>query len=575
MKKNTNLNAVDLHVHSNRSDGTFSPRELVDYAKEKGLRAFALTDHDTIDGLEEAISYARELAAASEQEPLSAIPEVIPGIEFSTEYQGQDIHIVGLYIDYENKSFQEQLQRFVDSRTLRNQKMCRLLQGAGIDITYEKLLKEFPDAVITRAHYAKYLLNHGYIKSMNEAFKRYVGDRCPYFVPREKVTPVQAVKLILQADGIPVLAHPILYRMSNARLETLVAQLKEAGLMAIEAIYSTYNAGEERQIRSLADKYRLLISGGSDFHGSNKPGLDLAVGYGRLLVPGHVLDELQKSRQNLLFTDLDGTLLLNNSTVSPDMKAALQRMTRSGHRLILTSGRPLPSILGLCEQLGLMHGQVPAVPNLLIISNNGSLIYDCGRQAPVLEHRICQKDIAYLTQKAHEAGLHIHGYTDREIVCLERNSREETPELQYYRRRIHMPLKCVPDIAAALPQGSYKLQLIHLTDHAALEDFRENLLSYCSGRLQMIFSNQNYLEILPAQAGKGNALHYVTSYLPALPSRTYAAGDAENDISMLKAAHIGIAMQNAAPEVKAAAQIITGQDNEHDGLLEILYKYFA
>lgn len=289
---------VDLHVHSNRSDGTYSPKELVDYAIEKGLAAFALTDHDTVDGLDESISYAEKLRrdqSSAEQSP--PVPEVIPGIEFSTEYQGQDVHIVGLYIDYHNRLFREQLQEFVDSRINRNHKMCRLLQEAGIQISYEALQEECPDAVITRAHYAKYMLNHGYIKSIPEAFARYVGDRCPCYVPREKVTPVQAVKLVLDAGGIPVLAHPILYHMSDSRLDELTAELKSVGLMGIEAIYSTYKPHEERQIRALAKKYDLRISGGSDFHGSNKPGLDLGTGYGALFVPMDVLTELKKLRQ--------------------------------------------------------------------------------------------------------------------------------------------------------------------------------------------------------------------------------------------------------------------------------------
>ena len=162
---------VDLHVHSTCSDGTFTPEELVDYAMEKGLRAFALTDHD----------------------PAPQVPEVIPGIELSTEYQGKDIHMVGLFIDYHQPDFAHYLEDFIHSRENRNEKMCALLREHDIDITYEALLAEFPGAVITRAHFARYLLSHGYIQSMKEAFDRYVGDHCPCFVPREKVTPAQAV----------------------------------------------------------------------------------------------------------------------------------------------------------------------------------------------------------------------------------------------------------------------------------------------------------------------------------------------------------------------------------------------
>ena len=287
------MKAVDLHVHSNRSDGTFTPTELVDYAIQKELAAFALTDHDTTAGLQEAISYAEEL-----RRTLDNVPEVVPGIELSTEYCGKDIHIVGLYIDYTSKQFNEELEDFVASRERRNEKMCNLLREKGIDITYEKLLAEFPNCVITRAHYGKYMLSRGYVGSMTEAFDRYIGDHAPCFVPREKITPQQGISMILSAGGIPILAHPILYHLSDARLDELVASLKEAGLMGIEAIYTTYAPSEERQIRALAKKYGLLISGGSDFHGSIKPKTDLRVGHGKLFVPEEVLENITRAYKN-------------------------------------------------------------------------------------------------------------------------------------------------------------------------------------------------------------------------------------------------------------------------------------
>lgn len=282
------MKAVDLHVHSNRSDGTYTPTELVDYAIKKDLTAFALTDHDTTAGLAQAIDYANTLRLSNPD-----VPEVIPGIELSCEYQGKDIHIVGLYIDYTSEEFNTQLEDFVASREARNEKMCHLLREKGIDITYEKLLSEFPDCVITRAHYGKYLLNHGYVTSMVEAFDRYIGDHAPCFVPREKITPQQGISMILSAGGIPILAHPILYHLSDSRLDALVALLKEAGLMGIEAIYTTYSPSEERQIRKLAKKYNLLISGGSDFHGSIKPKTDLRTGHGKLFVPKEILDDIK------------------------------------------------------------------------------------------------------------------------------------------------------------------------------------------------------------------------------------------------------------------------------------------
>lgn len=278
------MKQIDLHVHSNKSDGTYAPTKLVDYALQKGLSAFALTDHDTTSGLTEALTYA-------EDKPI----EVIPGIEFSSEHEGKDIHVVGLYIKYDAPAFQAKLKSFVDSRINRNIKMCRNLQEADIDITYDKLCAENPGAVITRAHYATYLMEHKYVASRADAFAKYVGDHCKYYVPREKITPAEAVELILKAGGIPILAHPPLYHMGNERLDALVGSLKNAGLMGIEALYSSYSNQDERDMLRLAKKYELLLSGGSDFHGDNKPGLDLGTGYGKLFVPYEILERIKEA----------------------------------------------------------------------------------------------------------------------------------------------------------------------------------------------------------------------------------------------------------------------------------------
>jgi hypothetical protein len=287
---------VDLHVHSCCSDGTFSPKELVEYALTHNISAFALTDHDTTDGLDEAAVHAAALSGrVCKENPEGKTVELIPGIEFSTEYEGQDIHIVGLYIDYHSPVFVSQIQDFISSRENRNEKMCALLREHGISITCDELKKAFPGAVITRAHYGRFLLEKGYVKSISEAFDRYLGDHASCFVPREKVTPMQAVSLIRKVGGIPVLAHPILYHMSLSKLRELTCKLKEAGLLAIEALYSTYSPAEERKIRTLAGETDLLLSGGSDFHGTNKPGLQFGTGYGNLCIPEDVLITLKKA----------------------------------------------------------------------------------------------------------------------------------------------------------------------------------------------------------------------------------------------------------------------------------------
>lgn len=282
------MRAVDLHTHSNCSDGSYSVKELMDYAHEKGLAAIALTDHDTIGGLEEAEAYVAENYSDM---------EFVPGIEFSTINEGKDVHVVGLFIDYHNEEFKENLQRFMNARVERNRQMCdKLKNEAGMEeMTYEALEAAFPNTSITRAHYAKFMLEHGYINSRQEAFDRFIGDDCPYYVPRKDITPEQAIEQILLAGGVPILAHPILYHMSDRKLEELVVRLKEVGLMGLEAIYTTYEAYEERQMKELAAKYDLLISGGSDFHGTNKKGIDLAVGTGKLFVPEDVLGPIKRA----------------------------------------------------------------------------------------------------------------------------------------------------------------------------------------------------------------------------------------------------------------------------------------
>lgn len=273
---------IDLHTHSTASDGTLTPAQLAAYAAEKGLKAFALTDHDTTEGITEAASAAKKYHI-----------ELVPGIELSASWQGKDIHIVGLDIDCENCRFQEILQSFQDSREIRNDKMLALLRKENIDISRRALEEAFPDSVFTRAHFARFLLDNHYVGSMQEAFDRYLGDHAKCFVPREKVTPFQAISLIHEGGGKAVFAHPVLTRLSKDRLESLVNELKHAGLDAMETIYSTYTPSDELAMTQMAKRHGLKRSGGSDFHGSNKPYIDLAVGKGNLKIPYSILENLR------------------------------------------------------------------------------------------------------------------------------------------------------------------------------------------------------------------------------------------------------------------------------------------
>ena len=290
------MSPIDLHTHSTKSDGTFSPEELIRYAQAKGLSAIALTDHDTADGIEEALKAAqmlREEAQGSADSSSPAVPDVIPGVELSTQYRGRDIHVVGLFIDWRNSGFNTRLREFADARIYRNQKMCRLLTEGGYPVNYEELLSFFPDTVVTRAHFAQYMLEKGFISSIDEAFRKLIGDDCPFFVPREKISPQDGVSFLLEYGAVPVLAHPLQYKMSDDQLCELLTSLCGYGLSGIEVYYSGYKPADTAYLSRLAEKFGLLPSGGSDFHGSRKKGLDLGTGYGHLYVPDTLLPPLR------------------------------------------------------------------------------------------------------------------------------------------------------------------------------------------------------------------------------------------------------------------------------------------
>ena len=285
------MKTADLHVHSNFSDGTFTPSQLVNYAVEKELYAFALTDHDTTDGIAEAKEAARSLRTAGKTAPI-----IIPGIEFSTKHQKQDVHILGLDMDYEQPAFQAQVHTFRDARDIRNEKMIQNLQDAGIDISMDQMQKSFGDAVWTRGHFARYLQEIGVVSSMKEAFEKYVGEDCPYYVPRKHGTPMEAVSLIKQAGGVPVLAHPMQYHFSEDVLDDLISSLKDEGLIGIEVFYSTHTPQQEAYVSQLAKKHGLLPSGGSDFHGGNKQNIDLGCGQGNLKISYDIWEHLSVRR---------------------------------------------------------------------------------------------------------------------------------------------------------------------------------------------------------------------------------------------------------------------------------------
>ncbi|HTN43859.1 MAG TPA: PHP domain-containing protein [Nitrospiria bacterium] len=278
---------IDLHTHSTASDGSFTPAELIRYAATKRLVALALTDHDGVDGLDEA---------AAEGERLGI--EVIPGVELSADHPEGTMHVLGFFVDRRHEGFCGRLRRLQEARRERNPKIVQKLQGLGLQITYEEVVAASGGGQVGRPHFAKVLVQKGYVSSMQEAFERYLKKGAPGFVEKFRFSPQDVIAAIHEAGGVAVLAHPFtLYKEPSPMLEPLLGGLAESGLDGMEVIYSTYSAGQSRYYRELAEKFHLLPSGGSDFHGSHKPGIDLGVGMGRLQIPFELLEPLRKKAQ--------------------------------------------------------------------------------------------------------------------------------------------------------------------------------------------------------------------------------------------------------------------------------------
>lgn len=265
---------IDLHSHSLYSDGSDSPAELIEKAKAAGLSALSLTDHDTVKG----VPYAIEAAVGSDL-------EIIPGVELTTFYKKQEIHIVGLYVDHTDKKFLSALDHIRFLREERNRKMCSRLHIMGVDIDYDDLIYIYRSNTITRAHIANYLLENGYIDNYKEAFVKYIGDESPAFIQWEKISAQDGIRLILEAGGVPVLAHPVAYKMEDYELEDMLEVLIASGLMGMEVYYSTNSQSFTERSKNICRKYDLIMSGGSDYHGRTKPLISLAKGMGGLRVP--------------------------------------------------------------------------------------------------------------------------------------------------------------------------------------------------------------------------------------------------------------------------------------------------
>ena len=266
--------------------------------------------------------------------------------------------------------------------------------------------------------------------------------------------------------------------------------------------------------------------------------------------------------KKILFTDLDGTLLDSEKNISKDNLAAIDKMTREGHKFVITTGRPIQSAVLIAKRYGWMG------EGYYIASYNGGLIYDCSTDRAMVRFPLKKEYVRHILDEAASRGLHAHTYDDVYVV-----SEHDTEELKAYCKAILVPPLVVDDVISYLKEDPIKVIVISRRSREVLEDFRNSLAPYCKDRISTVFSNPILLEFAHPNATKGLAVKYMCDHFNIPIEDSIAAGDEENDISMIRAAGTGVAMANATQEVKAIADYITKSDNDHDGISEIIDKF--
>lgn len=279
------MGRIDLHTHSTASDGSMKPAELVRHAKRCGLAAVALTDHDTVDGIEEALEEGNRIGI-----------EVIPGLEISADFD-PEMHLLGYFFHENYRRIRPVLDELKQRRNERNPKIVKKLQQMGFDITLEEAVRESGGSVVGRPHIAQVLVKKGYVASVSEAFERYLSHGRPAYFKKSRMTPEEGVRAIAEAGGIPVLAHPIYLYLDPEVLEGLVSRLKNVGLMGVEAFYVDNTPVQNREMEALAVRHGLVATGGSDFHGKFKPDIEIGIGRGNLEIPERALQELKQAAE--------------------------------------------------------------------------------------------------------------------------------------------------------------------------------------------------------------------------------------------------------------------------------------
>lgn len=275
------IKLCDLHAHTYYSDGSLSPEELVRKAEEAGLSAIALTDHNSVAGLPEFLAVKSDV-------------ERVPGIEFTTEHNGIELHIIGLLVEEKDyPAIRERLEILRQNKDIATKKLVENLQKAGYDLSLEHLQSK-TQGIINRAHIATALTEKGYTASVNEAFTKLLSPECGYYESPKRPDACDTIAFIKSIGAVAILCHPFL-NLTEAELLAFLPLAKKAGLDAMETVYSTYDEATTQRAKSIAKEFGLLESGGSDFHGANKPDISVGKGRGNLVIP---MEFLEKMREN-------------------------------------------------------------------------------------------------------------------------------------------------------------------------------------------------------------------------------------------------------------------------------------
>lgn len=273
----------DLHTHSVFSDGTWTPSQIIDQAARQGLTV-ALTDHNTVSGLPEFLAAAKARGV-----------EAVAGIEFSTDYMEYDVHVVALFVDAQMyQPIRDYVAQGDSLKEQSNRNLVAALNGAGYAISYDRICAKTPDGRVNRANIAAELVEQGYVPTVKEAFSQLLSAKRGYYIPPKRPGTYETIEFIRSLGALPVLAHPLL-TMSEAELRRFLPRAVDAGLLAMETAYTTYDAQTTQLAREIAREYGLLESGGSDFHGDTKPGNLLGQGKGTLQMPYEIYLRLKQA----------------------------------------------------------------------------------------------------------------------------------------------------------------------------------------------------------------------------------------------------------------------------------------